>query len=160
MASGVVSFMGVTETLNAYPTYIIAYLSLIHCLIPARQSQAARGTRTVRADTFSLAGAVLLVARRRFGDFQHRRPTATGRRYADWCNRSHGRKRLSPPGERHPRSPDLAHLADGCRPGTPRRAAAPGSCNPRKVNDGNVAGRSRTLLRTHRYGDRQSFLNR
>jgi len=34
MASGVVSFMGVTETLNAYPTYIIAYLSLIHCLSP------------------------------------------------------------------------------------------------------------------------------
>jgi hypothetical protein len=27
--------MGVTETLNAYPTYIIAYLSLIHCLSPA-----------------------------------------------------------------------------------------------------------------------------
>jgi hypothetical protein len=26
--------MGVTETLNAYPTYIIAYLSLIHCLSP------------------------------------------------------------------------------------------------------------------------------
>jgi len=34
MASGVVSFMGVTETLNAYPTYIIAYLSLLHCLSP------------------------------------------------------------------------------------------------------------------------------
>jgi len=34
MASGVVSFMGVTGTLNAYPTYIIAYLSLIHCLSP------------------------------------------------------------------------------------------------------------------------------
>ena len=26
--------MGVTETLNAYPTYIIAYLSLIYCLSP------------------------------------------------------------------------------------------------------------------------------
>ena len=26
--------MGVTETLNAYPSYIIAYLSLIHCLSP------------------------------------------------------------------------------------------------------------------------------
>ena len=37
MASGVVSFMGVTETLNAYPTYIIAYLSLIHCLSPVKQ---------------------------------------------------------------------------------------------------------------------------
>ncbi len=37
MASGVVSFMGVTETLNAYPTYIIAYLSLIHCLSPANR---------------------------------------------------------------------------------------------------------------------------
>jgi hypothetical protein len=34
MASGVVSFMGVTGTLNAYPTYIIAYLPLIYCLSP------------------------------------------------------------------------------------------------------------------------------
>ena len=31
--------MGVTETLNAYPTYIIAYLSLIHCLSPANGSK-------------------------------------------------------------------------------------------------------------------------
>ena len=37
MASGVVSFMGVTVTLNAYPTYIIAYLSLIHCLSPVNR---------------------------------------------------------------------------------------------------------------------------
>ena len=38
MASGVVSFMGVTGTLNAYPTYIIAYLSLTYCLSPANSS--------------------------------------------------------------------------------------------------------------------------
>src|SRR3989304_9894426 len=30
--------MGVMETLNAYPTHIIAYLSLIHCLSPVRIS--------------------------------------------------------------------------------------------------------------------------
>lgn len=32
MASGVVSFMGVMKRLNVYPSWIIAYLSVIHCL--------------------------------------------------------------------------------------------------------------------------------
>ncbi|CAA9377582.1 Transcriptional regulator, MarR family, partial [uncultured Microcoleus sp.] len=76
-------------------------------------------------------GAVLLVARRRFADFQHWRQTATGKRDAGRRDRSHGRKRPSPPGERHPRSPHLAHLADRLRQGTARGIAPAGSCHPR-----------------------------
>ena len=101
-----------------------------------------------------------IIAVRWFSDFQHWRQTATGRWYTDWCDRSHGRKRFSPSFERHPRSPDLANLADGCRQGTARRVAATGTGYQREVNDGNFQGRSRTLLRIDRYGDRQSILNR
>lgn len=60
------------------------------------------------------------MARRRFADFQHGRQTATGKRDADRRDRSHGRNRPSPPGERHPRSAHLAHLADRLRHTTER----------------------------------------
>src|SRR4028118_1516041 len=55
MASGVVSFMGVTETLNAYPTYIIAYLSLIHCLSPVKQYRETKNI-TPRTDQCGVKG--------------------------------------------------------------------------------------------------------
>jgi len=56
----VVSFMGVTETLNAYPTYIIAYLSLIHCLSPAKSVNWSKRSSGLWSTWVAMLGSILL----------------------------------------------------------------------------------------------------